>query len=1312
MRAGCRRSAALRRLSVVVLLGSAHGYLPFAGVEDLAPRHLHEFCGPAGSSDGTRRCAHSMRTTLDDGGDVALDWALDIDPDSILSLDTEVAKGVRLKRCDPAALELELPESHAHHVVAGRFVVASKWAHQCGHLNGDHLYHRIEEVEHLSWHKPRPDSERLGHARVRTQEVPSIAHMARNVNFQFRYMPPEASDFVEEPVRRTDDGKRRLAAATTPAPSTVQTGSFGQVSSILNFIPKQIANFGWNWDAEGNFTTNPEYNYTIPGGRGSFVLRRPYVKVHAGLWLNFTSRFITLQDPPHVKFTLGMAGHGTVNAKVIAEMEVADPQNTGTVKRFQMPVLPELSDTMWLGELDFSLGSIPISFQPGVQLEANAYHKGSFRGSLEFGINTHAKVAPTMHYDSLLGIDVHAKMQLLNSKVWPPMWMIFTDHYDMGVQLAGHLWVKGRIGNVRDAKAGIAVKPYMNVTISRFGSGSSDLMMEMKQLVVYPYRVSGLSGDGTYQVSIEANGLTKTTSKQMNFGDLEFHDHASTFLFGEVPQSVVLSTPITVKLLKEVTVWNGTSMQVVGVTTVKCNTMLNGECTPSPTTATVFDGATSVFIDIVLLWMSEPLPWFASKIRGVSIDFPEVILRDDLLKQLKTDLTAQNESVTLFFERNGRGFYANMLSNLTLLKLIQDNRLKSPLSLELGNTFYQSWKPCTEQSCQTTRLSLYHGDVKLGENTMPAIPWESASHLYGARQSLRHSSGNEGVLDLPVTLALYSPTSNTQSVATAKLMFHISNPAESSFFVRPYQAENVILGNSRMLSWTVANKQPTMPLSFVLTLAKEVNGTAVSANSKVEWPSVRAKGFAPMPNPITMDAQACSKHQHSDTDLKATPCTFDHLLVFGEPNFVAGDRVVVRVEWNQQGQKHRLFSPPFKIIAAPVVARRLATEDEDEEADRRLWSANDWSSRMVSTDPDCREKKLQFSLGAGVLLSSKFAHLRVPDGLPIIGGLSEAPDLSSGDVALTGFSNKERFEDLFPPEVCSGGICRGVLPGCPPPPENATVYPDLTFDFNRPLHYSVTTQRAFKAPFAYMFSLLPSVVDLAIAALNKSAPQRPVVNLTLPIGTITPLVTMAPTVQPLITIAPSGGGDSGNEPIYQSTTTIMPTTSPPIVATTTPVVTAAPPVLAPTSRRLDEYDGTPVHSVTVRFNEGLPFKVDEKLVHELLRNGALDDLDDGLVQEQGPLKVAGFRIEHRDRTLKDMHEQGLLLQAYDLGSAHPAAESRPLPVTSSAKWLVTSLAVTGVTVSLGVAVLMRRRGKQIAGLGEHTMLPDEGEGLE
>merc|ERR1719420_1220321 len=105
---------------------------------------------------------------------------------------------------------------------------------------------------------------------------------------------------------------------------------------------------------------------------------------------------------------------------------------------------------------------------------------------------------------------------------------------------------------------------------------------------------------------------------------------------------------------------------------------------------------------------------------------------------------------------------------------------------------------------------------------------------------------------------------------------------------------------------------------------------------------------------------------------------------------------------------------------------------------------------MISNGSDCREKKLQFSLGGGLLLSSKFVHLKVPDGLPIIGGLSEAPDLTTGDVPLTGFKNNEAFQDLFPPELCSGGICKGVLPGCPLPDQAARILPNkIIFDLNR-----------------------------------------------------------------------------------------------------------------------------------------------------------------------------------------------------------------------------------------------------------------------
>jgi len=69
------------------------------------------------------------------------------------------------------------------------------------------------------------------------------------------------------------------------------SGGINTEQGLLNLEPKQVSNFGWNWDFNMNATEEPEFNITGPGAKGIFKVRKPCIKVHAGIYLNFSSEF-------------------------------------------------------------------------------------------------------------------------------------------------------------------------------------------------------------------------------------------------------------------------------------------------------------------------------------------------------------------------------------------------------------------------------------------------------------------------------------------------------------------------------------------------------------------------------------------------------------------------------------------------------------------------------------------------------------------------------------------------------------------------------------------------------------------------------------------------------------------------------------------------------------------------------------------------------------------------------------------------------------------------------------------------------------
>lgn len=455
---------------LLMLAATARTFEPFAGVAELSPQRLAGFCREDGgrihgSGRGVRRCTRSTHKRLEDGGEIRFDWQLDVDPHRILSLDTE--GDVRVTRCDTNELELEIPKKGTAAMRAsmlpvqqGDCVVASRWTHNCPHLQGKNLYHCVLAVEVVS-SRSKPgsnadDATDLGDVtrfRLLTMEVPSLAHLADAVDFSFSYVPPESKEVVRFPRQRTSGAAGR-----------------GQNASGSHRLrPNSVANLGWNWDFERNATEAPKVSYAVPGASGRVILHHPYAKAHVGISFNFSSRFSSDDLVPRIKFELGMDGHATINARLISELEEdhADAEDANVYRHSNIPILKQFEDIRWLGPLDFFIGSIPVSFEPGFQFSSMAHLVGNFRGSLQMGINAHAKLRPRLRYNSQNGVEADCFAELRDVRLSPPMWMISTRHFEMGMQLEPQLWIRGQLGGVENIKAGLALLPFANVTIRR-----------------------------------------------------------------------------------------------------------------------------------------------------------------------------------------------------------------------------------------------------------------------------------------------------------------------------------------------------------------------------------------------------------------------------------------------------------------------------------------------------------------------------------------------------------------------------------------------------------------------------------------------------------------------------------------------------------------------------------------------------------------------------------------------------------------------------------------------------------------------------
>lgn len=1293
-------------------LGAA--YKPFGGLDELRPTNPEAFCKEAPDNSGLKHCKREIRRELSDGAIVTMNWEVHMDPSNILSLDAESEKGVRLLECSEDSLSLVVPETHKSFIKTGKFVVGSHFLHNCEHLKGDgktdapeHLYARIESVERMNGNT----------VKLTFQDVGTIASVANHVSAYFEYSPAEARDLSEFPARRTNaqplnlnpaHEDRKLAAEGTwgnPTSEAYSDGGYGAFQSLLDYVPQQVSNLGWNWDFELNTTSTPQINYTIPGGEGSIILKKPYVRAHATLYFNFSSNLLNdFSTPPDVKFRVGLKGHAIVSGKMNSELRIDDSVAGDPFNRHELPILRHLAGTMWLGTVEFSVGHLPVAFTPGVQFQAKAYHMGRFLGSLQLGIHTHMLFNPELSFDTKSGMSESIKGEFLDVELWPPTWLLYTNRFEMGMLLEPQMWIKGRMGSIKDAMWGMSLKPYFNISILRSGAPTNAFPDAGCELVLYPFRVTGLDGDEQYLVEVEANGKRAQTSIQMNFGILEYHDRPEAFRFGHISQEDLLQEPIKVTLKKG----NGTQQTVIGTQTIFCTEMLNGECTPSPMEAQMNVAGQDVFVSVTGIWKRDPLPWFASKIRGVAISFPRILLRGDVMKSVQNDFITNAKDINLRVTRNGKIYSIPLAVNLTKLQTEGTNELLGNKMLEMGPMFLDAWKQCSDNmECSAPTISLMHGETLIGSNAIPEIPWSPSNHPLNNIQSYQ-GAFDMGTMNIPVHLALFTPENQFDSIGTASMNVEVTNPSQAAFFVYPIGAEDVPVDYETSIIWSVGDARADV-LTFALTAMKVVNNIYVPLS---DWSDLFAAQCSF--NSVGTD------QYHRNTDI---PCTFSHLVTWNSSHFTQGDRVVLRLEWQEQNDgiamTHELFSAVFDIYGkskfvdadtnAGTIATTLQNTDNAGEGrciavdgmesmadecgqlqreqcvllevcefvyDRLLQTqmSDMWMSHMSELQAeDCTQNKLSFAVGAGLYIKSTLKHLTIPDRFPAIGGLSEAPDITSGYVSLTpnGPMINESFADLFPDSLCSDGMCSGELPGCPSENHDMRSYPRIVFNTSKNFTFYRESSLAMKHLIAYAFSVLPEVVDVVVKSIGDwetgekwTCQARPGQEVFAEACSTVPRQdclhhvrctwqpsSEAPATTPLplgltgdelpvnawhapedVAPAPVLAGGVTPAPLGLATVaTQAPTLAEATANTVSPLATVAPILGTPApvaTRRLQspetQEDEVSTSSFEVSFNDGLPFIVDRQLLEVLLRHGAFDDLKD--IHPDGDLKIVSFDV--------------------------------------------------------------------------------------
>lgn len=1315
-RGGMAAMGKLAWCSFLLLPFASANFVPFADVEEVKPHRLHEHCEEAADEEGHRWCSRSFKKRLEDGSDIELNWRMHINPDRILSLDTEAEHGVKVTRCSPDELDLFVPHTHLGHLEAGKFIVGSHFVHNCPHLPESAMYHKILQVQ-----RKRTSDGGVGkmfHYQLATEAVPHMGYTAKHVNFYFNYMPVEAREDDYWPKRRSyldlPREQRQQQRRLFNFPGFVQpnAGDFhtqGQTSAdmqrtngIVSFNPDQLSNFGWNWNFFLNETKAPRFVIDQPDTHGTFILENPYVKAHAGCFLNFTSRFEGFMHAPHIIWQAGLNGkgimqgrlRGALNSTRSMEMEASSYKIPSTVlENFPfLRILTKFEETRWFSPIHYAAGPMPVSFTPGFQFQMEVYHKGPFSGFLATGGSTRGTLRPVLHFDSEKGFMQTLQGELLNTTVYPPLYLIFTKAFEFGIRADPIMHLKGDFMGFQNVEAALHFRVYQNVSVYRQGQVHFGVD-QRKELVLFPFRVVGLSEldfNTKYKLQIKAKGVEKTSAPTISWGDVEFHEDVSNFNFGNCTDAEAADLKIVLTLYKEV---GGVATQL-GTGEYTVMSWEKGIAQPVPTWVNIVSASNEPVANaqLYIVHKVDPVPFLASRIKGIGFSFPSMYLMPE---QISNENPGLDDSCPLKIHL--------ILGNRSYLVDISGS-VKTPAAtgktvIELYPSFVDMWAQCAPsmQFCTSPQMELWCGGTLLGSGPVPPfgipVPEEPnfLEKMIGIQVTTAPPVGPAKTTMLPqVTLT----TPENVAVATVTSEVRMSPATGSSEFLSPSFGQTVTLGQGIQFIWTVAGCTPGQVLSFSVIPMMIESKEEVMGQDLSHYRRIGDQYLVPDAGSTQSDVSGtCESRSVLSVPAEQLPCSFAKELAFNGPAFEETDKLIVMVTWMKDGMQHKIYSPPFVLSAgrrlrqlqAGPVALPPATADPMAPQSAQL-SATPPAPNAApkAADPDavpqpgamgseeCKRQDLRFNFGQGAEARVEVLSMGVPEALQQDMPMYDEPDsgapvFASPWQAMGGNQPAMEAKDFLPDGACEMGMCDTMLPGCREAQFKSLYFPRLVFNFSRPMYYDNSTNNSqttklIKEAMAWAFSAMPEAIQVALQELEQREKE-------LKQQTAVPNYGFGNYGQPNQQNQYGFNAGQQNNWFNQQQS-----------GGSTQQMPQAFGKWWNTQRRLTarmgvDSDGNPAemrsklmsHQAEIRFQHGLPYRITHDVVRKMIKQGMLP-VDDGKSKELGDLNIIGFYLDE------------------DLDDEIPTVASPP------AGWAVAALAASAAVAALlsAVAVVVLR----------------------
>lgn len=519
---------------------------------------------------------------------------------------------------------------------------------------------------------------------------------------------------------------------------------------------------------------------------------------------------------------------------------------------------------------------------------------------MRVGLKTKLLAKGHMHFDTSIGERHNFSAKMLNVSFTPPTWMLFTQAFQLGVEMAPSFWVKGGFGSMQDMEMGFGLRPYFNVSVEQSGGASGGVT----DLAIYPYLASGLPVGKSYSIKITANGQYKTTAMQMSTGVVEFQNKIANFDFGPMDEDTLMKTPIQVAILE-----NGPNGQetIVGTGQAMCAEVADGFCSPSPTQAKVNVGGQEVLVYLGIAFQAEALSMLESQMQTLALRFPMLTLNSrasggGVFKMLSDPQNLATAKLRLY--HNGHTFIGALKPKFNNAVQL----LESDAIWELGSSFMESWTiqasafagPSGTANSATrlaSILQLLVQDKVVASGTVPAVQISGS----GAASSLEDldSQQEKMIQPLPMQVQLMAQqgSGTSELIGNAQIELDIMPASYASFWVQPFQADTFVVGTPYTFAWTTNGAEDKSYYSFNISLMEVAENGLLATPAWEKHVEVKC----------TQDPDvAVHRYLGSGTP----PCVFEYQLT--APASLAGKTAVALCSWSDaMNWPHYMASPPF-----------------------------------------------------------------------------------------------------------------------------------------------------------------------------------------------------------------------------------------------------------------------------------------------------------------------------------------------------------------------------------------------------------------